>query len=60
MFYFNSSFIASLGLVSRVTSFYGVFISVGIDECGVISKLPDNIARVFRPHKKTLDSIYKI
>ena len=56
MFHSNS-FIASLGLV---TSFYGVFISVGIDECGVISKLPDNIARVFRPHKKRLDSIYKI
>ena len=57
MFYFNFSFIASLGRVSRVTSFYGVFISVRIDECGVISKLPDRTARVFRPHKKGLDLI---
>ena len=61
MFYFNFSFIACLGRgrVSRVTSFYSVFISVRIDECGVISKLPDSTARVFRPHKKRLDSIYK-
>lgn len=58
MFHFNFSFIASLGRVSRVTSFYGVFISVRIDECGVISKLPDRAARVFRPHKKRLDLIH--
>ena len=60
MFYFNFSFIASLGRVSRVTSFYGVFISVRIDECWVISKLPDRTARVFRPHKKGLDLIHKL